>query len=153
MLKAYGYVDELNSGWIDIEFPQLSKDSFNIGYEPVYVEKTTIGGTIHRRLIGYRMIINWSYPYLLEEQRKKINNIIRYMYSSSTSDAFTQLQSDIQGNPTYASPISSEAQIFNGNVIIDYNSAQTRFCWSEVLGEYVWTNWKFTAKSVSLINI
>lgn len=149
MLQVYGYTDKLNYGWIDIEFPQISKDNYKVGYEPVYRERTTIGGQIQRKLLGYRMNISWTYPYLLEEQRKKINNILRYIYSGSAQ--ITQLRTDIQGNPVNSEPVSESAIKFEGNVVIDCNQAQTRFMYSEPLGEYIWTNWTFTAKSESLI--
>lgn len=151
MLQVYGYTDNLNYGWIDIEFPQISKDNYKVGYEPVYRERTTIGGQIQRKLLGYRMNISWTYPYLLEEQRKKINNILRYANSPAKSTPTVQLKTDIQGNPTKNDPVSASSQIFEGNVYIDYNPSQTRFMYSETLGEYVWTNWTFTAKSESLI--
>lgn len=151
MLQVYGYIDNYNDGWIDIEFPQISKDNYKVGYEPVYRERTTIGGQIQRKFLGYRMNISWSYPYLLEEQREKINNIFRWANRSLSSSASVHLKTDIQGNPMSADPVSAKSQIFDGYVYIDYNPTQTRFMYSETLGEYVWTNWTFTAKSETLI--
>lgn len=118
---------------IDVEFPQMGKEP-KVGYETIYQEYIMMSGKIKRIEKGKRFVASFSYAYLTADQRSTIQELLT-----------TQ---KLQGY--LAAQISTPQGTFIGNVIIDINSDQSRFAYSEVLQDYVWTNWSFTAKAVDL---
>ena len=120
---------------VDCEFEQIGKEP-TMGIPPEYVEKTMISGKIRRIYKGRRFYAAFSYAFLTEEQRSIINQLLK----SQEQNGYVTVQID--------SPFGS----FSGQAILDCNQQQTRFGYSEVLDDYVWTNWEMTIKSVEYLD-
>lgn len=116
---------------IDMELPQMGKEP-QMGYAEEYVEKTMLSGKIRRIYRGKRFYATFSYAYLTSEQR----TIIQQLLAAQEQSEYVTVQ------------ISSPYGTFSGQAIMELNQQQTRFAYSEVLGDYVWVNWQITVKSV-----
>lgn len=116
---------------IDMELPQMGKEP-QMGYAEEYVEKTMLSGKIRRIYRGKRFYATFSYAYLTSEQR----TIIQQLLAAQEQSGYVTIQ------------ISSPYGTFSGQAIMELNQQQTRFAYSEVLGDYVWVNWQITVKSV-----
>lgn len=117
----------------DVEFPQIGKEP-KIGYTPVYNEYIMLSGKVRRIQKGKRFVASFSYAFLTATQRALIQDLL-----------------DIQKNLGYVKAIvNTPYGSFNGNVIMSLNDDQARFSYSEVLQDYVWTNWKLTLRGVDL---
>lgn len=116
---------------IDMELPQMGKEP-QMGYAEEYVEKTMLSGKIRRIYRGKRFYATFSYAYLTSEQR----TIIQQLLAAQEQSGYVTVQ------------ISSPYGTFSGQAIMELNQQQTRFAYSEVLGDYVWVNWQITVKSV-----
>ena len=103
-----------------------------MGYADEYVEKTMISGKIRRIYKGRRFYANFSYAFLTAEQRTTVNSLL----AAQRQNGYLDVQ------------ISSPFGSYNGQAIIELGQEQTRFAYSDVLGEYVWTNWDLTLKGV-----
>ena len=116
---------------IDMELPQMGKEP-QMGYAEEYVEKTMLSGKIRRIYRGKRFYATFSYAYLTSEQR----TIIQQLLAAQEQSGYVTVQ------------ISSPYGTFSGQAIMELNQQQTRFAYSEVLGDYVWVNWQITVKGV-----
>lgn len=116
---------------IDMELPQMGKEP-QMGYAEEYVEKTMLSGKIRRIYRGKRFYATFSYAYLTSEQR----TIIQQLLAAQEQNGYVSVQ------------ISSPYGTFSGQAIMELNQQQTRFAYSEVLGDYVWVDWQITVKSV-----
>lgn len=116
---------------IDMELPQIGREP-TMGYADEYVEKTMISGKIRRIYKGRRFYANFSYAFLTAEQRTTVNSLL----AAQRQNGYLDVQ------------ISSPFGSYNGQAIIELGQGQTRFAYSDVLGEYVWTNWDLTLKGV-----
>lgn len=116
---------------VDMEFPMIGKEP-TMGYADEFVEKTMISGKIRRIYKGRRFYANFSYGYLTAEQRATLNSLL----AAQRQDGYLTVQ------------ISSPFGEYNGQAIIELGQEQTRFAYSDVLDEYVWTNWDLTLKGV-----
>lgn len=116
---------------IDMELPQMGREP-TMGYADEYVEKTMISGKIRRIYKGRRFYANFSYAFLTAEQRATVNSLL----AAQRQNGYLDVQ------------ISSPFGSYNGQAIIELGQEQTRFAYSDVLGEYVWTNWDLTLKGV-----
>ena len=116
---------------IDMELPQMGKEP-QMGYAEEYVEKTMLSGKIRRIYRGKRFYATFSYAYLTSEQR----TIIQQLLAAQEQSGYVSVQ------------ISSPYGTFSGQAIMELNQQQTRFAYSEVLGDYVWVDWQITVKSV-----
>lgn len=116
---------------IDMELPQMGKEP-QMGYAEEYVEKTMLSGKIRRIYRGKRFYATFSYAYLTSEQR----TIIQQLLAAQEQSGYVTVQ------------ISSPYGTFSGQAIMELNQQQTRFAYSEVLGDYVWVDWQITVKSV-----
>lgn len=116
---------------IDLELPQMGKEP-KMGYAEEYVEKTMLSGKIRRTYRGKRFYATFSYAYLTSEQR----TIIQQLLAAQEQSGYVTVQ------------ISSPYGTFSGQAIMELNQQQTRFAYSEVLGDYVWVDWQITVKGV-----
>ena len=116
---------------IDMELPQMGKEP-QMGYAEEYVEKTMLSGKIRRIYRGKRFYATFSYAYLTSEQR----TIIQQLLAAQEQSGYVTVQ------------ISSPYGTFSGQAIMELNQQQTRFAYSEVLGDYVWIDWQITVKGV-----
>lgn len=116
---------------IDMELPQIGKEP-KMGYAEEYVEKTMLSGKIRRIYRGKRFYATFSYAYLTSEQR----TIIQQLLAAQEQNGYVTVQ------------ISSPYETFSGQAIMELNQQQTRFAYSEVLGDYVWVDWQITVKGV-----
>ena len=116
---------------IDMELPQMGKEP-QMGYAEEYVEKTMLSGKIRRIYRGKRFYATFSYAYLTSEQR----TIIQQLLAVQEQSGYVTVQ------------ISSPYGTFSGQAIMELNQQQTRFAYSEVLGDYVWVDWQITVKGV-----
>lgn len=116
---------------IDMELPQMGKEP-QMGYAEEYVEKTMLSGKIRRIYRGKRFYATFSYAYLTSEQR----TIIQQLLAAQEQSGYVSVQ------------ISSPYGTFSGQAIMELNQQQTRFAYSEVLGDYVWVDWQITVKGV-----
>lgn len=114
---------------IDMELPQMGKEP-QMGYAEEYVEKTMLSGKIRRIYRGKRFYATFSYAYLTSEQR----TIIQQLLAAQEQSGYVSVQ------------ISSPYGTFSGQAIMELNQQQTRFAYSEVLGDYVWVDWQITVK-------
>ena len=120
---------------IDMELPQMGKEP-QMGYAEEYVEKTMLSGKIRRIYRGKRFYATFSYAYLTSEQR----TIIQQLLAAQEQSGYVTVQ------------ISSPYGTFSGQAIMELNQQQTRFAYSEVLGDYVWVDWQITVKGVEYAN-
>ena len=116
---------------IDMELPQIGKEP-KMGYAEEYVEKTMLSGKIRRIYRGKRFYATFSYAYLTSEQR----TIIQQLLAAQEQSGYVTVQ------------ISSPYGTFSGQAIMELNQQQTRFAYSDVLGDYVWVDWQITVKGV-----
>lgn len=116
---------------IDMELPQMGKEP-QMGYAEEYVEKTMSSGKIRRIYRGKRFYATFSYAYLTSEQR----TIIQQLLAAQEQSGYVTVQ------------ISSPYGTFLGQAIMELNQQQTRFAYSDVLGDYVWVDWQITVKGV-----
>ncbi len=114
---------------INIEYPQIGKEP-TMGYSDEYVEKTMMSGLIKRIYKGKRFYATFSYPYLLEKERATINSLL----ATQRSQGYLNVVID--------TPFGQYA----GQAILELGNDQTRFMYSNVLQDYVWTNWSITLK-------
>lgn len=114
---------------VDFELPQIGKEP-KMGYSDEYIEKTMMSGLIKRIYKGKRFYATFSYAYLLDEERASINRIL----ATQRTNGYINVVID--------SPFGQ----YSGQAILELNNEQTRFCYSAVLGQYVWTNWSITLK-------
>lgn len=119
---------------IDMELPQMGKEP-QMGYAEEYVEKTMLSGKIRRIYRGKRFYATFSYAYLTSEQR----TIIQQLLAAQEQSGYVTVQ------------ISSPYGTFSGQAIMELNQQQTRFAYSEVLGDYVWVDWQITVKGVEYV--
>lgn len=119
---------------IDMELPQIGKEP-KMGYAEEYVEKTMLSGKIRRIYRGKRFYATFSYAYLTSEQR----TIIQQLLAAQEQSGYVTIQ------------ISSPYGTFSGQAIMELNQQQTRFAYSEVLGDYVWVDWQITVKGVEYV--
>lgn len=116
---------------VDLEFPTIGKEP-TFGFADEFIEKTMLSGKIKRIYKGRRFYATFNYGFLLEEQRQKIETLLQ------TQRTQGYLTAEI--NTPYGS--------YTGEVILELNNNQTRFMYSDVLKDYVWTNWTLTLKAV-----
>lgn len=114
---------------INIEYPQIGKEP-TMGYSDEYIEKTMMSGLIKRIYKGKRFYATFSYPYLLEKERATINSLL----ATQRSQGYLNVVID--------TPFGRYA----GQAILELGNDQTRFMYSNVLQDYVWTNWSITLK-------
>lgn len=114
---------------INIEYPQIGKEP-TMGYSDEYVEKTMMSGLIKRIYKGKRFYATFSYPYLLENERATINSLL----ATQRTQGYLNVVID--------TPFGQYA----GQAILELGNDQTRFMYSNVLQDYVWTNWSITLK-------
>lgn len=117
----------------NMELPQMGREP-TMGYAEEYIEKTMISGLTRRISRGKRFYANLSYAYLLDSQRALISELLE-----------TQR---IQGY--LMAEISTPYGSYSGKVLLDLNQDQSRFSYSDVLKDYVWTNWKLTIRGAGL---
>lgn len=113
---------------INIEYPQGKEPT--MGYSDEYVEKTMMSGLIKRIYKGKRFYATFSYPYLLENERATINSLL----ATQRTQGYLNVVID--------TPFGQYA----GQAILELGNDQTRFMYSNVLQDYVWTNWSITLK-------
>lgn len=114
---------------IDFEFPQIGKEP-KIGFSDEYIEKTMLSGFIKRIYKGKRFYATFTYPYLLSDERATLKSVL-----------------DTQRQKGYVNVIlDTPFGQYDGQAFIELNNEQSRFCYSDVLKEYVWTNWSITLK-------
>lgn len=118
----------------NIEFSQIGKEP-QMGYGDEFYEYTMMSGNIRRVYKGKRFYATFSYAYLLDTERATINELLQ-----------TQ-----QNNGYLTAVINSPFGSFSGNVIMELNNNQARFCYSNVLNDYVWINWEIRLKGVGLV--
>lgn len=116
---------------INLEYSQIGKEP-TMGYSDEFIEYTMMSGKVKRIYKGKRFYTSITYPYLLDTQRETINSLL-------------QLQR-LQG--FLPAKIDTPFGVFEGNVILELNNNQSRFTYSQVLGDYVWTNWELSIKAV-----
>lgn len=114
---------------IDIEYPQIGKEP-TMGYSDEYIEKTMMSGLIKRIYKGKRFYATFSYPYLLENERVTINSLL----ATQRTQGYLNVVID--------TPFGQ----YSGQAILELGNDQTRFMYSNVLQDYVWTNWSITLK-------
>lgn len=114
---------------INIEYPQIGKEP-TMGYSDEYIEKTMMSGLIKRIYKGKRFYATFSYPYLLEKERATINSLL----ATQRTQGYLNVVID--------TPFGQYA----GQAILELGNDQTRFMYSNVLQDYVWTNWSITLK-------
>lgn len=114
---------------IDIEYPQIGKEP-TMGYSDEYIEKTMMSGLIKRIYKGKRFYATFSYPYLLENERATINSLL----ATQRTQGYLNVVID--------TPFGQ----YSGQAILELGNDQTRFMYSNVLQDYVWTNWSITLK-------
>lgn len=114
---------------IDLEYPQIGREP-KMGYADEYIEKTMMSGLIKRIYSGKRFYATFSYAYLLNDQRATINALL----STQRTQGYLNVVID--------TPFGQYA----GPAILELSNEQTRFTYSEVLKDYVWTNWSLTLK-------
>lgn len=114
---------------INIEYPQIGKEP-TMGYSDEYVEKTMMSGLIKRIYKGKRFYATFSYPYLLENERATINSLL----ATQRTQGYLNVVID--------TPFGQ----YSGQAILELGNDQTRFMYSNVLQDYVWTNWSITLK-------
>lgn len=114
---------------IDIEYPQIGKEP-TMGYSDEYIEKTMMSGLIKRIYKGKRFYATFSYPYLLESERATINSLL----ATQRTQGYLNVVID--------TPFGQ----YSGQAILELGNDQTRFMYSNVLQDYVWTNWSITLK-------
>ena len=113
----------------DIEYPQIGKEP-TMGYSDEYIEKTMMSGLIKRIYKGKRFYATFSYPYLLENERATINSLL----ATQRTQGYLNVVID--------TPFGQ----YSGQAILELGNDQTRFMYSNVLQDYVWTNWSITLK-------
>lgn len=114
---------------IDLEYPQIGKEP-KMGFSDEYIEKTMMSGLIKRIYRGKRFYATFSYAYLLNDQRATINALL----STQRTQGYLNVVID--------TPFGQ----YSGPAILELSNEQTRFAYSEVLQDYVWTNWSLTLK-------
>ena len=114
---------------IDLEYPQIGKEP-TMGYSDEYIEKTMMSGLIKRIYKGKRFYATFSYPYLLENERATINSLL----ATQRTQGYLNVVID--------TPFGQ----YSGQAILELGNDQTRFMYSNVLQDYVWTNWSITLK-------
>lgn len=130
---------------VNIEYPQINRNSVSVNAEPIFVEKTTIDGTTIRRLKGYRLTASWSYPYLFKAQRQELERMI--IAQAQVKDGIT-LKTDIPFALSTDDKI--QGRTFVGKCFLDL-SESGRFGYSPTLNDYVWTGVQVTAVASQLI--
>lgn len=124
---------------IDFEFPQMGKEP-KIGFSDEYIEKIMMSGLIRRIYKGRRFVATFSYAYLLDEQRQMLQQVLDRQKKRGYV------------NVVINSPLYDSQNTYTLQAIIELNNQQTRFAYSEVLGQYVWTNWNITLKGAQYEN-
>lgn len=120
---------------VDLEYPQIGKQP-TMGYSDEYIEKTMMSGLIKRIYKGKRFYATFSYPYLLDKQRATLNSLL----NTQRTQGFLNVVID--------TPFGQ----YNGQAILELSNEQTRFAYSDVLKDYVWTNWSITLKGARYEN-
>ena len=120
---------------IDMEFPQMGKEP-KVGYSEEYIEKNMISGNIRRIYKGKRLYATFTYAFLTDEQR----SIISQLLSTQATQGYVNVE------------ISNPFGTFDGEALIELNNDQSRFCYSEILNDYVWTNFTLNIKAVGYDN-
>lgn len=116
----------------NIEYPQIGKEP-KMGYSDEYVEKTMMSGLIKRIYKGKRFYATFTYAYLLDSERQTIKSLL-----------------DTQRQHGYLNiKINTPYGAYEGKAILEINNDQTRFAYSKVLNDYVWTNWSITVKGAT----
>ena len=116
---------------INFELPQMGKEP-KAGYSEEYIEKTMISGKIKRISKGKRLALTFSYAYLTNSERETLDDLL-----------------DIQRQQGYLSiRATTPYGLYVGQAIMDINNDQSRFTYSTVLQDYVWTDWRITFKAV-----
>lgn len=125
MIKIEGY---------NMELPQIGKTPA-MGYVEEFTEKKMLSGLVRRLYKGKRFNATISYAYLLQDERTRIEELL-----------------ELQRSRGYlVAEISTPVGNYNGEVTIDLNSNQTRWSYSEILKDYVWTNWQLSIKGRRLV--
>ena len=120
---------------IDMEFPQMGKEP-KVGYSEEYIEKNMISGNIRRIYKGKRLYATFTYAFLTDEQR----SIISQLLSTQATQGYVNVE------------ISNPFGTFDGEALIELNNDQSRFCYSEILNDYVWTNFTLNIRAVGYDN-
>lgn len=120
---------------IDMEFPQMGKEP-KIGYSNEYIEKNMMSGKIRRIYKGKRLVATFTYAFLTDSQR----NILFQLLTTQSNQGYVNVEID--------NPFGT----FSGEALIEINNDQSRFCYSEVLNDYVWTNFTLSIKGVGYDN-
>lgn len=120
---------------IDLEFPTIGKTP-SFGFSDEFVEKTMMSGKIKRIYKGRRFYATFSYGYLLDEQRAIIDELLQ---TQRVKGALV-----VKCTTPYGE--------FDGDAILELNNNQARYLYSDVLKDYVWTNWTLTLKAVSYVD-
>lgn len=118
---------------IDLEYPQIGKEP-KIGYEDVAKEYTMISGKIRKIFQGRRFKANFTYAFLTSEQRGQLLDLI----NSQKTKGFLTVK------------IKTAFGEFNGDAFLTIDGTQTRFSYSKILNDYVWTNWSVSILAVGL---
>lgn len=113
----------------NLEFPQIGKTP-TMGFSDEFVEKTMMSGLIRRIYKGKRFYATFSYPYLLDSERATINSLLQ----TQRAQGFLNVEID--------TPFGT----YSGEAMLELNNSQSRFAYSAVLGDYVWTNWELSIK-------
>lgn len=119
---------------VNFEFPQMGKEP-KIGYTDEFVDKTMLSGRIRRIHRGRRFNAVITYAYLLETERVKLDQIM----DAQAQNGYVTVQLD------------TPKGTYTGAAIVSLNTAQTRFSYSNVLNDYVWTNWELTLSGMSYV--
>lgn len=135
----------------NLEYPQINRNSVSVTLAPVYVEKTTINGTIKRLLKGYRLSATWSYPYLLKQQWADFAIISQVQAQQGGVDFKIDVPYGISiDDDKIQYDDSTRGYVFNGTAFVDM-SAVGRFGYSSALNQQIWSDVEITAVSKELI--
>lgn len=117
------------------ELPQIGKEPA-MGFADEYAEYVMVSGLVKRIYKGRRFYATFSYGFLTDEQRAKLNDLL--------------VTQRLQGylNVEISSPYGQ----YIGAAILEVNQDQKRFKYNKETGEYVWINWSITLKAVSYDN-
>lgn len=133
---------ELNN--VDIEFPQINRESIYTGYSPNYIEKTMLNRSKKRVYFGQSFVMRFSYPWLTKEQENILFSLIELQKVNGSLSLLTNICPNI--------PSDSIALGFD--VFMDLNAEQQMFKYNDTGVEAfkqdgaILTNWQITLTSI-----
>ena len=147
MIKAYYEEITHGVGYYELERGGINRNSIQVGFEPEFISKESIDGTIYRKLKGYRMNASWSYPMLHKGEREEIMFLLREQAASGKG---ILMEMDIPYTPPRSTSEYISDYKFKGYVYLTISS-NGKFGYSQPLNDYIWSGFTLSVTSRELI--